>query len=113
MMNKILGYVLLAVGLALIIGSVWQSYNIFTAKASAPLVFKTPASAPAPASNKAKTLEQQLQLQMDQALQSQLTQILPANSIIGLLNLISWSIFSGVLILAGGTLSTLGIKLIK
>ena len=39
--NKPLGYGLLIIGLVVIILTAYQSYNIFTGKLAAPLMFKT------------------------------------------------------------------------
>ncbi len=112
MANKILGYVLLAVGLVIIGWVLWQSYNIFTARVQAPLVFKTPAPQQS-ASSDSKSLEQQLQAQMNQAIQKQLGQIIAPDSITKILNLIAWSIFAWILIMTGGAIAGIGVKLIK
>ncbi|MEK7664947.1 MAG: hypothetical protein AAB361_02285 [Patescibacteria group bacterium] len=113
MVNKILGYVLLIAGLIIIGWTLFQSYNIFIGKISAPLVFKTQPVSEIPGSNKNLNLQEQLQKQMEEAVKQQIGQIIPASAIIDLLNLISWSILAGILILGGGQIAGLGIKMIK
>ncbi len=113
MVNKILGYVLLIIGLIIIGWTLFQSYNIFTGKISAPLVFKTQAAPQASGNNKVLNLQEQLQKQMEEAVKQQIGQIIPASTITDLLNLISWSILAGILILGGGQIAGLGIKMIK
>ena len=106
MIKKILGLVLLFLGLIIILYSLYSSFNIFTAKTSAPEIFKTEI---VPSQKNGGGLEAQVQ----QMIGEQLKGILPANSIPQLLNLISWSIFAGILIFGGTQITTLGIKLIK
>ena len=106
MIKKILGLSLLFLGLIIIFYSLYSSFNIFTAKTSAPGIFKTEI---VPSQKNGEGLEAQVQ----QMIGEQLKGILPANSIPQLLNLISWSIFAGILIFGGTQITTLGIKLIK
>ncbi len=106
--KKILGLILLFGGLIVILYGLYSSYNIFTAKTAAPEVFKieTQGVTVAPGAQGAEA-------QMQKIIQEQLKGILPAESIFGLLNLIAWSIFAGILIVGGGQISSLGIKLIR
>lgn len=103
---KIFGWLLLLVGLAVIVYSLYSSYSIFAVKKSAPEIFET---------NEENL--QQVGSSVEEMLQEQVKgivgQILPDNSITGLLNLIAWSIFAGILIFGGGKISGLGIRLIK
>lgn len=107
-MNKILGIALLIIGLVVIGWAVFQSFAIFTAKASAPMVFKTPSlqDAQGGAANDA-------QRQVNDAVRQQLNQIIPVDGVTRILNLVSWSLFASILIIAGGTISGIGVKLIK
>lgn len=102
--NKTLGYILLLAGLAMIIWPLWQSYMIFTAKTSAPLVFTTPLQA-RPSGNALQEIERQV----SQAV----AKIIPVESVTKILNLIAWSIFTGIMFLGGGALASIGVKLIK
>ena len=122
MANKILGYIMLVIGIIIIIFSVWQSYNIFFGKASAPFIFITPASSQSQQNTTlqssqgllgllgAQTISQE---QIEQAIGNQIGQIIPVNDITKILNLISWSVFAGILIIAGGTISSIGVKLLN
>jgi len=103
------GWILLLVGILIIFWSLYSSYNIFTAKTPAPEIFKE---------KEEKVLSPEvkpgdLEAQMEKMIGEQLKGILPADSIPQLLNLISWSIFAGILIFGGTQISGLGIKLIK
>ena len=107
MVNKFLGYVILAIGLIIIIGAVWSSYNIFTGSASLPEIFR---ASPQPASPSGSGLD--IQKQIADALNQQLGNLIPYDSISKMLNLFSWSMLAGILILGGGQLAGLGIKLV-
>ena len=137
--NKIVGYLLLAVGLVIIFWSIYASYNIFTAKKEAPKVFsynsegvidldskdenvenagainidKSKLTDP----NYLKSLEAEQKAQAESAIKDQISgqlkEIIPEEFILKLLNLSSWSLFVFILIFAGGKISGLGIKLMK
>lgn len=108
--NKILGYLLLFVGLAIIFWTLYNSYNIFTAKITAPEIFEIPEIENAPLS---KTKSKDLQVQMEEVIKEQFKELLPPGMLPELLNLISWSIIAGILVFGGSSISTIGIKLIK
>jgi len=107
MANKLLGYILLIAGLVLIAWAVWQSYNIFTAKTEAPLVFKTPSF------QESSLDSQDIQTQINQVVQNQLMQIFSPAALTKIFNLIAWSIMALILIWAGGAIAGIGVKLIK
>ena len=137
--NKIIGYLLLAVGLVVIFWSIYASYNIFTAKKEAPRVFsynsegvidldskdenvenvgainidKSKLTDP----NYLKSLEAEQKAQAESAIKDQISgqlkEIIPEEFILKLLNLSSWSLVVFILIFAGGKISGLGIKLMK
>lgn len=104
--NKILGYVLLVLGLVIIAWTGWQSYNIFFGKTSAPLVFKTPLYSASSAGN-------DITSQVQNAVNQQLGQVVSPDSITKIFNLSSWMLLAWIFILAGGTISKIGVKLIK
>lgn len=95
MIKKILGFVLLFAGLIVIIYGLYSSFNIFTAKTLAPEIFTFEAK---------ETQDVQAQI---------LKEILPTESLPILLNLMTWSIFAGILIFGGAQISSLGIKLLR
>jgi len=120
---KIAGWFLLLFGLGMILWTFYSSYNIFTAKVPAPEIFeigkieeetKTPLPAPetvqAPGTSQTQ-MEKILQEQMKEMLP--IKEMLPADVVPRLLNLVCWSIFAGIMFFGGSQIATLGIKLIK
>ena len=105
MINKALGIILLFLGLAIILGTLYFSFNIFTAKAAPPQIFKM--------ENQAASPSQGFDEQIQEIVSEQLKGLIPVDSITTILNLIAWSIFAGILVFAGAHISGLGIKLIK
>ncbi len=99
--KKIIGWVLLLLGLIIIFYSLYSSYNIFTTKTQAPEIFSV-------AEKEGITTGT-----IEEMVQQQLKGVLPTESVIGLLNLIAWSIFAGILIFGGGQVAGLGIRLVK
>ncbi len=112
--SKIVGWVLLFVGLAVISYSVLSSYNIFIGKASAPMIFKAAEKVEIP-TVKEKVTDPMAQLEqtMGEKFQEELKAMIPTDFLTKILNLISWSTFALILIFAGTQISGLGIKLIK
>lgn len=138
--NKIIGYLLLAVGLGIIFWSVFASYDIFTAKKEAPKVFsydnKGVVNLDGDSDKKAggeeaanidkskltdpnylKSLEAEQKAQVEDMVKNQISgqlkEIVPEEFTLKLLNLSSWSMLVFILIFAGGKISGLGIKLMK
>ncbi len=100
--NKIIGYILLLVGLLLIIWPLWQSYAIFTGQSLPPDVFKT--------QQQGTQAGQQNSFDLQKQVQTALLKILPIDK---LLDLTSWMILAWVLILGGGQIAGIGIKMLK
>ncbi|KKP33313.1 MAG: hypothetical protein A2312_04875 [Candidatus Staskawiczbacteria bacterium RIFOXYB2_FULL_32_9] len=115
MINKILGYVLLIIGLIVIFGVSWQSYNIFNGKIPAPEIFSAQGGKvqleDKLAVKNPNSLD--LQAQLDITIQKQLKDMIPADILPKILNLISFSMFAGILILVGSSLAGIGTKLLK
>ncbi len=105
---KILGLLLLFLGVAIVLYSVYSSFQIFTGKALAPVIFKVVAD-----KTGVKTGNSVFGVDVNAILGSQINQIIPAIHVATILNLISWSIGAWIMILGGGQLAGLGIKLIK
>ncbi len=113
-LQKFSGWILLIAGLIIIGWSLYSSFNIFTAKTVAPEIFKIEKKViEAPAQGRIPTTPAELQKEMEKMIGEQLKEVLPVEILPKLLNLISWSIFAGILIFAGAQISGLGIKLIK
>jgi len=106
--NKILGYLLLFVGLGIVFWTLYNSYGIFTGKITAPQIFEVSETDPV---SKSKT--QDLQAQMEETVREQFKNMLPPDLLPNLFNLVSWSIIAGILIFGGGRISNIGIKLIR
>jgi len=107
--NKIIGLILLFLGLLIILYPLYQSYNIFTAKTAAPQIFKVTVPAVEEAPKKTSTPQQD----MEKALGEQFQKLMPSAFLPKIMNLVSWSIFVSLFLLGGSKISTLGIKLLK
>lgn len=113
---KILGWILLILGLAVILYSLFASYNIFTSKSQPPTIFKIEEKeekAALPQKEIAKSPEEEVKKMVEEQLKEQVEEIIPADFLSKLLNLVSWSILAGILIFGGTQISGLGINLIK
>jgi hypothetical protein len=106
--NQIIGWLLLALGIAIIFYSIFSSFNIFTGKTAAPQIFKSEVQKTS-LSQKGGSLESQFQ----EMIREQLKGFIPADTLPKILNLVVWSIFAWILIMAGGQIAGLGIKLLK
>jgi flagellar biosynthesis protein FlhB len=106
-LNKIIGYVLLSIGLLVISIILWQTYNIFTGRTQIPLVFMT-SVAPQEQNNSQDPLAQ-----TNEAIRKQIEKIIPASSITRILNMSSWFMLCFIFIYGGGIVSSIGVKLIK
>ena len=105
---KIIGWILLIAGVALIGWTLWSSYNIFTAKSGLPEFFEMPEEE-ITVGEGALTVE----VQLEEMIKEQLEGILPVDVIIKLLNLTVWSLLAFILIFGGSQVSGLGIRLIR
>lgn len=103
------------IGLIVIGWSIFWSFNIFTAKTSAPEVFKFEDKAQDSSQTQTgtPTTLDELQKQMESAVSEQIKQLIPVELIYNLLNLISWAVFASFLVFAGFYIGSLGIKLIR
>lgn len=103
--NKIVGYVLLIVGMLLIVLPLWQTYNIFTGKAMPSQVFMRPVALTV--NEKVSALDIQGQIQ------NALIKIIPIDFIDNTLNLVAWLLLMWILIYGGGKISEIGVKLLN
>lgn len=109
--EKIFGWILLLFGVLVICWVLYSSFNIFTGKSRAPEVFK--AEEEAKVSLTQKSEPQGPEEQLKEMLSEQLKEVLPSEFLFQILNLISWSIFSGILFFGGSHIAGIGIKLIR
>ncbi|MBU2540058.1 hypothetical protein KJ786_02765 [Patescibacteria group bacterium] len=107
--NKIIGYSLLAIGLVIIGCTLFTSYKIFTGESKVPELFPVPLVSKT-SSNSVNT--QDPQKMMEDIIKNQIGDLLPADMLPKTMNLISWSILVGILVLGGGKIAGLGIKLV-
>jgi len=112
---KIFGCFLLIAGILIIVYSLFSSYNIFIGKSQPPQIFKVEAKTEVvlPQKEEAGDLEAKAERMVQEQLQKQFQEMIPADAIVKILNLISWSILAGILIFGGGQISGLGIRLLK
>ncbi len=103
--NKIVGIVLLVVGILLIVVPLWQTYNIFTGKSLPAQVFIKPVAL------KDSKITGPLDIQAQ--VQNAMSKVLPIDFINNTLNLISWLLLMWILIYGGGKIADIGVKLIK
>jgi len=105
---KIFGWILLIAGLTVIVWTLVYSFNIFTAKTQVPELFQ---------SDQQVGLQNlgnlNVQAQIQEMINQQLQNALPADFIARLMNLAAWSILAFILVFGGSQISNLGIKLIK
>ena len=109
MTKKIFGWVLLIGGLAIIVATLYFSYIIFTGKMKAPEIFKPENNSAAVAGFDLGEVERSL----EESIQEQIRNIVPSEFTTQLFNLISWSIFAGLLIFGGAKISAIGTKMLR
>ena len=103
--NKIIGYVLLAIGVLLIAMPLWQTFNIFTGNAVPAQIFNRPASFQVNPNVSALDIAGQVQ--------NALIKILPVDLIDSTLNLASWLLLAWILVYGGGKIAEIGVKLLN
>lgn len=102
--QKILGFALVAGGIGIILYSLYASFTFFTGSANPPEIFSVEAAEPQAGGTGNP---------VSQLLEEQLQGLLPTGLIPKMLNLTVWSVFSGLLMLGGGQIAGLGVKLLK
>ena len=112
-MKKIFGWFLLIVGVLIILWGIWNSFEIFTAKKSAPEIFKTSLAEENFEEKLPSDLKSQMEIQLQQTIKEQFEKMMPPDFLVRLFNLISWSIFAAILFLGGGKLGSLGVQLLR
>lgn len=103
--NKIIGYVLLAIGLLLILLPLWQTYNIFTGSAKPAQVFQKPIALQVNPEVSALDVQGQIQ--------NALIKVIPIDFINNCLNLGTWLMLMWILIYGGGKIAEIGVKLLN
>jgi len=115
--NKLIGWFLLFLGIIIIGSSLISSIAIFTGKTTPPEIFTFPEKEEVKEKDSETFMLEGKEINMEEVIQDQIKEIIPVESLVGhlptLFNMVSWSIFMGILIFGGSQISVLGIKLIK
>jgi hypothetical protein len=118
-LQKIIGWLLLLGGLAIIFWTIYSSFNIFTGQVPAPEIFKVEKKEAAlPQKGATQNLEdftnlENIKNQIGKLIEEKLSGTFSLDFLPKILNLFSWTVFAGILIFAGSKISGLGTKLIK
>ncbi len=108
--QKIIGFVLLGIGVVIVLYALFASYGIFTGSKEPSEVFSEPVKEMGVSTSSGiQDVEQQIQ----GLLQKQLASLLPEDTISKTLNLFSWSIFAGILMFGGTQLAGIGVRLLN
>jgi hypothetical protein len=119
--EKVCGWVLVFAGLALIVYSVRTSYGYFTGKSLFPalvqaVAFQDKISDAGSASEidltDQKAVQQMMQVQVQTSIDKTVSGMIPAGSIVVVINAAIWSVFATFLVYAGAKISEVGIKLL-
>lgn len=119
---KIIGFLLLLLGIGAIVFVLWHSYNIFTGKRPVPQVFSEQDFLTTPLEkeeiDKSREgseglSEQDMEQMLREQIGGQFKEIIPPQVIAKLLNLVSWSIFAGICTFGGGKIAGVGISMLK
>jgi len=108
---KILGILLLFTGVIIIIGTLYFSYNIFTAKSSIPEILKI--EIPQTSLHTETAESSDIQTKIENIAAEQIKGLFPAEALTKMINLIALSVLAGIFIFGGTQISSIGIKLIK
>ncbi len=110
--KKILGSILILLGLVVITFTIFETYNIFTAKKEPPQIFEAVTQITSK-EEKPKTPEEKMQALQQEMIAEQFQKMLPIGSLVTLFNLISWSMGAMILFFGGSKISQIGINLLK
>lgn len=129
--SKIAAWLIVVAGLAIIFWSVTSSTDFFMGKKDFPQVFKAPTPvaetvSQQPAASKTKTtaataltaeaLQQQMQESMQESIKQTMgdaiSNMMPTDSVIKILNMSSWVAFASFLVFAGAQIAGVGAKIL-
>lgn len=108
--KNIFGWLLLVIGLAIILYSLYFANLVFTGKAQAPKFFEMDEEVMI---DKIPSSNVDLDKKMEELIASQIQEMIPPKFINQLFNLISLSILITLLIFGGSKISLIGIKLLQ
>jgi hypothetical protein len=111
--DKLFGYLLLLLGIAIIVIAVVYSFEIFTGRTSAPDIFKNEVTITQDKTTAKENITQEnMQDYISKTVQNSMSKMLPENFATKAINLACWGAFAGIAIFAGGKIGGLGINLI-
>ncbi|KKR03133.1 MAG: hypothetical protein UT31_C0029G0010 [Parcubacteria group bacterium GW2011_GWF2_39_13b] len=120
--QRIIGWVLIGIGVAMIFWTISVSYNIFTGAREAPKIFKIesqqqteqcPAAASASQSQQLQAMQEEVKKIVEGQLKNQIKEFFPPEFIAKIFNLGAWGIFAWLIFLAGSRIAGIGMKLIN
>lgn len=109
-MNKILGYILLFIGLFCVGFALAQSFQIFMGYVTPPMLFKEISDESQDSTGTSSKLA--VEMQLEQQILQQMDRAIPPNAVPQMLNLLSWALFAGIFMFGGTQLTGLGLKII-
>lgn len=108
-LQKIIGVFLVIGGICIIVAGLYSGFQTFTGRAEPPELFEAPV-AEEHTTNSAKTPQEQ---QLEDLFSKQSQSFIPPEFLPKMLNLSSWGVFLGIVMLAGGQVAGIGIKLFR
>ena len=111
--KKIVGWVILSLGLITIFWSLYTSFLIFTGRTNPPELFQAEEVDPLPKRAEMPMTQEALEQEMERLIGEQISGLIPEGAIPDILNLMAWSIMTGIMIFGGSRLAEIGIKLLK
>ena len=111
--EKIVGWILILLGIFLILYPLFLSYNIFSGENQPPEIFKIEKEVILPQEKTATSDLAEIEKEMEKILGEKLKELIPTEFITKIMNLTSWSIFVGIMVFGGSQIASIGVKLIK
>lgn len=111
--KRILGIMLMAVGLGIFSWDLNESYYYFTARKEFPQVFIQPVAQKTASQSAGSLMQDQINALVAGQLDQQIKQLIPQNAITEFLNLTAWSVFATLLVYASIKLMGFGRELWK
>lgn len=121
-LQKIIGWALIGVGVVLIFWTIIISYNIFSGVRNAPQIFKVesqpqieqcPAISQANQNQQLQAMQEEVKTIVEGQLKNQIKEFFPPEFIAKIFNLTAWGIFAWLMFLAGSRIAGIGMKLIN
>ncbi len=115
---KIIGVLLLFLGVSIVVVVLWHSYKIFTGQLPVPQVFSEQDFSTEPKQQDTEDSqtgfsEQEIERMLREQLGGQFKEMIPPQAIAKMLNLVSWSIFAGISTFGGSKIAGVGISMLK